>query len=163
MSDSVIDYSVLVDEAMHTIVKKSLQLIASPSYMGDNHFFISFLTNYPEVQISKKLKEKHPEEMTIVIQYQFENLLAFDDYFEVTLSFNSISERLVIPYKAMTSFADPSVKFGLQFRHYLSEEEYDMNTEMEEDINDESSESFIKNDEEEKTNVVTLDSFRKKH
>jgi hypothetical protein len=165
MSDTIIDYSILVDEAMHTIVKKSLQLIADENYMGDNHFFISFITTYPEVQISNQLKEKYPQEMTIVIQYQFEDLIVSDEYFEVTLSFNSIRERLVIPYKAMTSFADPSVKFGLQFRHYLYEEggDQDIDEEFEDDLYDELSSNLAKNDEDEKSNVVTLDSFRKKH
>ncbi len=117
MNPSLIDYSVLVDDAMHFIVKKSLQLFAESDNHGEHHFFISFITKYPGVTISEKLHNKYPYEMTIVLQHQFENLEVNDDQFSVFLSFDNQKEKIIIPFAALTAFADPSVKFGLQFRH----------------------------------------------
>ena len=117
MTTNLIDYSALVDDAMHFIVKKSLQIFASSNAHGNHHFFISFITKYPGVVISEKLHNKYPYEMTIVLQHQFEKLEVFDDYFSVFLSFDNNQEQIIIPFVALTAFADPSVKFGLQFRH----------------------------------------------
>lgn len=127
MKKSLIDYSELVDDAMHLIVKKSLQLFAESDLRGDHHFFISFITKYPGVIISDKLRQKYPYEMTIVLQHQFEDLIIEDDYFTVVLSFDNLPEKVVVPFASLTAFADPSVKFGLQFRHIddWNEEESD--------------------------------------
>ena len=121
MKDFSIDYSALIDEAMHLIVKKSLQFFAASNYNSDHHFFISFITNYPGVSISDWLREHHPNEMTIVLQHSYSDLKVNDDNFSVTLSFNRKPEKLVIPFTALTAFADPSVKFGLQFRQTENE------------------------------------------
>lgn len=123
MSKNYIDYGILIDEAMHFIVKKSLKLASSTKLIGDHHFFISFLTKYPGVQLSSKLKYKYPEEMTIVLQFQFEALTVEEDHFSVVLSFDNIKELIVIPFASITAFADPSVKFGLQFRHISKDNE----------------------------------------
>ncbi len=117
MNKTLIDYSLLVDDAMHLIVKKSLQIFAENEFHGDHHFFISFITKYPGVAISEKLHNKYPYEMTIVLQHQFEKLVVSDDHFSVFLSFDNQQEKIVIPFASLTAFADPSVKFGLQFRH----------------------------------------------
>ena len=117
MSKNPIDYSLLVDDAMHLIVKKSLEIFSERKFIGDHHFFISFITKYPGVSISEKLHNKYPYEMTIVLQHQFENLIVKDDHFSVELSFDNQQEKIAIPFAALTAFADPSVKFGLQFRH----------------------------------------------
>lgn len=117
MTKEIIDYSALVDEAMHSIVKKSLEILAKNDPCGDHHFFISFITKYPGVTLSEKLRQKHPYEMTIVLQYQFENLEINEDSFSVSLSFDNFLEKIEIPFASLTAFADPSVKFGLQFRH----------------------------------------------
>ena len=117
MKKEMIDYSVLVDDAMHLIVKKSLEIFAESDMDADHHFFISFVTKYPGVSISKKLHNKYPYEMTIVLQYQFEDLVVTEEGFSVYLSFDNQQEKIVIPFAALTAFADPSVKFGLQFRH----------------------------------------------
>lgn len=114
---NVIDYSSLVDEAMHFIVKRSLEIFAQSNFDNDHHFFISFITKYPGVVISEKLHNKYPYEMTIVLQYQFEDLRISENGFSVKLSFDNQKETMVIPFSALTAFADPSVKFGLQFRH----------------------------------------------
>ena len=117
MNKGIIDYSTLVDDAMHLIVKKSLQLFANSDFHGDHHFFISFIATYPGVVISEKLHNKYPYEMTIVLQHQFEELTVEDHQFSVFLSFDNQKENIVIPFASLTAFADPSVKFGLQFRH----------------------------------------------
>jgi uncharacterized protein len=117
MTKDIIDYTALVDDAMHMIVKKSLEIFAGKESLGEHHFFISFITKYPGVSLSEKLQNKYPYEMTIVLQYQFESLIVEDNSFSVSLSFGNEEEKLVIPFAALTAFADPSVKFGLQFRH----------------------------------------------
>lgn len=117
MSNYFIDYGKLIDDAMHVIVKQALGYIQNGSLPGRHHFFISFLTSHPGVKISKALREKYPEEMTIVLQHQFEDLQITDDYFSVVLSFDNIKEKVQIPFDSLIAFADPSVKFGLQFSH----------------------------------------------
>ena len=117
MKKTVIDYNKLVDEAMFLIVKKSLALLATHNQLGNHHFLISFLTSYPGVVLSEEMKNIYPEEMTIVLQYQFENLHVKEEEFSVDLSFAGIRENITIPYASLTAFADPSEKFGLQFNH----------------------------------------------
>ena len=126
MSKNLIDYSALVDKAMHLIVKRSLEIFAENDSHGEHHFFISFITKYPGVVISEKLHNKYPYEMTIVLQHQFESLTVNEDHFSVLLSFDNQQEKIVIPFSALTAFADPSVKFGLQFRH-VDESEFESN------------------------------------
>lgn len=116
MESDFIDYGQLIDDAMHVIVKEALKRVSTSGLPGKHHFFISFLTNHEDVEISDRLKEKYPDEMTIVLQYQFEDLTVTDDFVSVVLSFDNIKEKIVIPFDALTAFADPSVKFGLQFR-----------------------------------------------
>lgn len=160
-----IDYAKLIDEAMHIIVKKSLTKIAEEGLQNDHHFYISFLTQHEGVELSKKLKAKYPEEMTIVLQYQYEDLKVEDDKFTVSLSFGGLKEKIVIPYDALTAFADPSVKFGLQFRH-MDE------ANIEDDLSENLDENIDKTQKKKQTaqaiveskadNVITMDSFRKK-
>lgn len=125
MSEDFIDYGKLIDEAMHIIVQKALKAVANQGLKGDHHFFISFITNYPSVVLSDRLRQKYPNEMTIVLQYQYENLVVEHDAFSVTLSFDNIKENIRVPFNALTAFADPSVKFGLQFRHIGASEDDD--------------------------------------
>ena len=115
---SDIDYGQLLDKAMYVIVKKALQLVAREGLPGNHHFFISFATDYPGVVISKRLLAQYPKEMTIVLQYQFDNLNVTDDHFEVSLNFNGVNEHLIVPFVAIAVFADPSVSFSLQFKHH---------------------------------------------
>ncbi len=110
-----IDYPGFIDEAMRGVVRRSLRQAAEYGLPGNHHFFISFDTNFPGVEISPALKQRYPEEITIVLQYQFWDLDVEEHQFSVMLSFNNVPERLVVPYSALTAFADPSIKFGLQF------------------------------------------------
>lgn len=111
----MIDYEALQQDALRGIVRAALQQIAKSGLPGEHHFYISFLTQAPGVVLSKRLKEKYPHEMTIVLQHRFWDLLVSDDRFEVKLTFDGVPERLVIPFAAIKVFIDPSVHFGLQF------------------------------------------------
>ncbi len=110
-----IDYERLAQDAMRGLVKTVLELVAKSGLNGDHHFYIAFNTQAPGVSVSKRLKEKYPVEMTIVLQHRFWNLEVGEDKFEVKLTFDGIPERLVIPYRAVKVFYDPSVPYGLQF------------------------------------------------
>lgn len=110
-----IDYPGLIDAAMRNVVREALLHVDKFGLPGEHHFFISFQTNYPGVSISPQLKARYPEEITIVVQHQFWDLKITPEYFSLMLSFNNIPEKLVVPFDALTAFADPSIKFGLQF------------------------------------------------
>ncbi len=112
MSEDQIRYDVLANEAMRGIIRTVLQRVQKRGLPGDHHFYITFDTTASGTIVSKRLKEQYPEEMTIVLQHQFWDLLIYDDRFEVKLSFNGVPERLVVPYSAIKTFVDPSVSFG---------------------------------------------------
>ena len=176
MSDDFIDYGKLIDDAMHVIVRKALQRVSKEGLPGKHHFFISFLTNYPGVVISDELKKKYPDEMTIVLQHQFEDLKVTDKRFDVVLSFDNVKESIGAPFDALLAFADPSVKFGLQFRQM--EDAYDEDIAELEEMTEVLEKEFIDDLESEKkdskskkksdkskkksANVVDIDAFRKK-
>lgn len=113
--ESTIDYEGLAQEAMRGVVRKVIASTAKSGLVGDHHFYISFDTEAPGVSLSKRLKEKYPREMTIVLQHRFWDLAVTEDRFEVKLTFDGIPERLVVPFAAIKVFFDPSVRFGLQF------------------------------------------------
>lgn len=113
--ESTIDYEGLAQEAMRGVVRKVLARTAKSGLIGDHHFYISFETEAPGVTLSKRLREKYPREMTIVLQHRFWDLSVGEDRFEVKLTFDGIPERLVVPFSAVKVFFDPSVRFGLQF------------------------------------------------
>ena len=110
-----IDYEALQQDAMRGVVRAVLNQIVKTGLPGEHHFYISFLTQAPGVILSKRLKEKYPQEMTIVLQHRFWDLLVSEDRFEVKLTFDGVPERLVVPYRSVKVFIDPSVRFGLQF------------------------------------------------
>lgn len=111
----MIDYEALAQDAMRGLVRTVLQRTAKSGLPGDHHFYISFDTNSPGVSISKRLREKYPNEMTIVLQHRFWDLSVSDERFEVKLTFDGIPERVVVPFAAIKVFFDPSVRYGLQF------------------------------------------------
>lgn len=111
-----INYGDLIDDAMRHIIKDTLSLVVDKGLPGNHHFFVSFLTYYPGVEVSEKLRSRYPGEITIILQHQFEELCVEHDSFSVVLSFGGIKECVVVPFRAITAFADPSVRFGLQFR-----------------------------------------------
>jgi hypothetical protein len=111
----MIDYESLAQDAMRGVVRTVLARTAKSGLPGDHHFYISFGTQAPGVSLSKRLKDKYPEEMTIVLQHRFWDLSVTDDRFEVKLTFDGIPERIVVPFAAIKVFFDPSVRYGLQF------------------------------------------------
>ena len=113
--ESMIDYEALAQEAMRNVVRSVLIETAEKGLPGDHHFYISFDTLAPGVILSKRLREKYAEEMTIVLQHRFWDLIINEHRFEVKLTFDGIPERLVVPFKAVKVFFDPSVRYGLQF------------------------------------------------
>ena len=116
MTETEIDYEGLAQSALRGVVRTVLARVAEGDKLpGNHHFYISFNTNGEGVSVSKRLREQYPEEMTIVLQHRYWGLLVHDDRFEVNLTFNSIPERLVVPFAAVKVFFDPSVPYGLQF------------------------------------------------
>ncbi|MEZ5923946.1 MAG: ClpXP protease specificity-enhancing factor SspB [Hyphomicrobiaceae bacterium] len=115
MSGEDIDYESLTQQALRGVVRQILTDVAADGLPGNHHFYVAFNTQAEGVGISKRLKEQYPEEMTIVLQHRFWDLAVHDDRFEVKLTFNSIPERLVVPFTAIKVFFDPSVPYGLQF------------------------------------------------
>lgn len=116
MSVDHIRYDLLTQQALRAVVRRVLTDISKTGVLpGEHHFYITFDTRAPGVRISKRLHEQYPEEMTIVLQHQFWDLVVTDAHFEVGLSFNGITEKLYIPLDAIKGFFDPSVQFGLQF------------------------------------------------
>src|SRR5215470_11075865 len=118
-----IDYQALAQDAMRGIVRTVLTRVAKAGLPGEHHFYIAFKTDAPGVVLSKRLREKYPEEMTVVLQHRFWDLLVTDDRFEVKLTFDSVPERLVVPFAAIKVFFDPSVPYGLQFDDMEAESE----------------------------------------
>lgn len=113
--EDLIRYDILAQEALRSVVKKVLQEVARTGLPGDHHFYITFDTQYAGVRMSSRMRDKYPEEMTIVVQHQFWDLEATDHGFSIGLSFDNVPEALSIPFAAVRGFFDPSVQFGLQF------------------------------------------------
>ncbi|TPI10033.1 hypothetical protein FJW06_24100 [Mesorhizobium sp. B4-1-3] len=115
MADDHIRYDILAQEALRGVMRKVLAEVARTGLPGNHHFFITFLTGAPGVRISSRLRERYPEQMTIVIQFQYWDLKVTDTGFEVGLSFSDVPEKLEIPFSAVRGFYDPSVNFELEF------------------------------------------------
>jgi uncharacterized protein len=116
MSKDGLRYDRMVERALRGVVREAISLAIADGLPGGHHFYITFKTAAPGVEISDHLRAKYPDEMTIVIEHQFWELAVTEEAFAVTLSFSNRPERLTIPFAAITAFADPSVKFGLQFQ-----------------------------------------------
>jgi len=109
-------YDKMVETALRGVVREAIARAAASGLPGTHHFYITFKTRFPEVKLSDTLLQQYPEEMTIVLEHQFWDLEVEEARFAVTLSFQGRPERIGIPFEAITSFTDPSVKFGLQFQ-----------------------------------------------
>ena len=115
MADDVIRYDVLAQEALRGVMRKVLGEVEKTGLPGEHQFFITFVTDAPGVRISSRLREKYPEQMTIVVQHQYWDLKVSDSGFEIGLSFSDVPERLLVPFSAIKGFYDPSVNFELEF------------------------------------------------
>lgn len=116
MTADALRYDQWIAEALSGVVRRALMLAAAEGLPGNHHFYITFRTAAPGVQMPRHLKARYPEDMTIVLQHQFSDLVVDDAAFAVTLKFQGRSARLSIPFAAMTAFADPAVNFGLQLK-----------------------------------------------
>jgi len=170
MATDLIRYDLLVQDALRGVVRKVLTDAARDGLPGEHHFFITFKTHFPGLQLSQAMRDQYPEEMTIILQHQFWGLKVMDEGFEVGLSFKNIPETLYIPYEAMTGFFDPSVQFGLKFDIDLAHEEEAEDAELEAP-SDREPETIIgllpgaqgeAEPEAESSKVVSIDAFRKK-
>ncbi|MEE9315064.1 MAG: ClpXP protease specificity-enhancing factor SspB [Rhizobiaceae bacterium] len=123
--EDLMRYDILAQEALRGVVKKVLQEVAHTGLPGEHHFYVTFDTNHSGVLLSSRMKEKYPEEMTIVVQHQFWDLEATDVGFSIGLSFDNIPETMRVPYSAIVGFFDPAVQFGLQFDSDLSDDDTD--------------------------------------
>lgn len=119
-------YDKMVEEALRGVVRDSLLFAAEHGLPGEHHFYVTFHPHHPDVEMADHLKARHPDEMTIVLQHQFWDLEVTEDGFSVTLSFSGKPERMVIPFVAVTGFADPSAKFGLQFQSIPGDDDDDV-------------------------------------
>jgi hypothetical protein len=147
-----IDYGNLMHRAMRGLIQSVLTEVSEHGLPGAHHFFITFDTTHPDVQMADWLKERYPTEMTVVIQHWYENLVVTDEGFSITLNFGNHPEPMVIPFDALRTFVDPSVEFGLRFETQETDEEED-----DEDVEIEVEEEPVRQDAE----IVSLDQFRK--
>lgn len=155
--EDTLRYDKMVERALRGVVKQAIEEVMKDGLLGDHHFYITFMTDFPGVKIPEYLKERYPGEMTIVLQFQFYDLDVNNERFQVTLSFNNVPEKLEIPLSAITIFADPSVNFALQFQPLEDSSEPDFEPDDDPSGSDDGSD-----DEGKKGEVVSLDKFRKK-
>lgn len=167
MANTVLRYDKMVEDALRGVLRDSL-IASQDGLPGDHHFYITFRTRHPGVELSDQLRARYPDEMTIVIQHQFWGLDVAPEWFEVTLSFNRINERLHVPFAAVTAFADPSAKFGLQFQVDTSIEDDPSSADIREpeDISEDQPDAGTKPPAADPGDaggqVIALDAFRKK-
>lgn len=161
--DDELRYDRMVEAALRGVVREALAHVGEKGLPGDHHFYLTFVTNHRGVTMPDYLRQKYPQEMTIVLQHQFFGLEVCEDRFSVSLSFSSKTERLVIPLAAISTFADPSVNFALQFQsaREAGEEEAEAEElpETPEETGKASPEAAAPGDG---AKVVALDAFRKK-
>ena len=158
-------YDRMVETALRGVVRDALTEVAERGLPGNHHFYLTFRTGFPGVEIPDYLASQYPNEMTIVLQVQYYGLVVTDDHFEVTLSFNNVHERLVIPFAAITTFADPSVNFALQFQPLAAAESAEVSTMPPRPAAarvEEKAEEAAPAEEPKRGEVVALDAFRKK-
>jgi hypothetical protein len=118
-----IRYDILTQDALRGVVRTVLEDAARNGLPGEHHFYIAFDTRADGVKLSQRMRAQYPEEMTVVLQHQFWDLVVTDEQFEVGLSFGGVPERVVVPYAAIKSFVDPSVQFGVQFEMLVAAED----------------------------------------
>lgn len=158
MSQDFLNYPMMIDSAMRTVVREVMKRVQAEGLPGDHHFYISFNTQFAGVKMSDHLRAKYPKEITIVMQHQFWDFKVDDQQFQVTLSFGGAPEKLVVPFAALTAFADPSIKFALQFQTIIFE------TELVADNSDGegSADNVATIASDGASKIISLDAFRKK-
>ncbi|MEA2782531.1 MAG: uncharacterized protein QOK29_4075 [Rhodospirillaceae bacterium] len=164
MADTWLRYDRMVEQALRGVVRKAIEEAMHRGLPGEHHFYITFHTDRPGVGIADWLHQQYPQEMTIILQHQFWDLTVDDDRFAVTLSFGGRHEHLTVPFSAITAFADPSVKFGLQFEASAEElQAMEPSTTAPKEADQRIAAGKPAGDDPHKgADVVTLDAFRKK-
>jgi hypothetical protein len=159
--DSLLPYDAWAEEALRGVAVRALQFAAEQGIPGSHHFYVSFRTDHPGVTIPTRLLAQYPEEMTIVLQHQFWDLKVDEaaGRFSVGLSFGGVASTLVIPFAALTAFADPHVQFGLRFRAAPMEAANAEAAELEQEETEPDPEPPT---DPETPQVVSLDAFRKR-
>lgn len=120
-----IDYGNLMHRAMRGLIVEVLRAVEAEGLPGDHHFFITFDTRHPDAKLAGWLRDRYPEEMTVVMQHWYEGFAVDDDGFAITLNFGDVPEPLYIPFDAIRTFVDPSVEFGLRFETQDADDEDD--------------------------------------
>ena len=154
---SEINYDKLIEKSLKNVVIEALKIAEKQGLPGEHHFYITFKTNHPAAKVSAQLKNQYPEEMTIVLQHQFSNLSVENSFFSVDLSFGGILQTLVIPFDAITYFADPHAKFGLSFN--LNEDSLNKELETPAVFDEEKDVKKVSGS----ATVISIDAFRKKN
>jgi hypothetical protein len=116
MDPEKIDYPAILQDSLRDAVRRILEQVAEHGLPGEHHFYVGFRTRFPGVEVPRYLRDQYPEEVTIILQHQFWGLDVQPDAFSVLLSFGGSRQRLVVPFAALTTFADPSADFGLRFQ-----------------------------------------------
>jgi hypothetical protein len=142
-----INYDKLVEKSLRNVVYYALKIVEEQGLPGENHFYITFKTDFPGVTVSQNLKIQYPETMTIVLQNQFDNLIVRHNSFSVDLKFGGSPQTVTIPYDAITYFADPFAKFGLSFEQEILD-----------DLDNMASQNAVAGNAE----VISIDNYRKK-
>ncbi len=161
ITSSYLRYDKMVERALRSVVREAVEEVIKDGLPDEHHFYITFSTEHDGVKIPDYLKERYPGEMTIVLQYQFHDLSIDDEFLKVTLSFNNVPERLVVPVEAITIFADPAVNFALQFQPVAGDGSRDDDG-FDDLDGDDTSDTSKADDTGKKGEVISLDSFRKK-
>lgn len=161
-----IDYGNLMHRAMRSLIREVLSDVQAQGLPGQHHFFITFDTMHPDVEIADWLSDRYPEEMTVVMQHWFDNLDVSDEGFAVTLNFGDKPEPLYIPYDAIKTFVDPSVEFGLRFETQDADDDEDEDNGAEAPVVTAAARKPTEADEAkpdagQKAEIVSLDQFRK--
>lgn len=163
MMSTKINYEDMVQQALVNVVRGLLRDAATKGLPGNHHFYITYNTDHPGVELPDYLRDQYPESITIVVQYEFWDLNIHDDHFEITLSFNNLHERLVVPFDAMTSFVDPSAKFGLQFTPTMDTPSHKPSQEASSSTKEPRKHKFEIPADAVEGNVISFDAFRKKN
>ena len=155
------EYDILVEESLKNVVKKVLQITSETGLIGNSHFFITFNGNDPSVTVPPELKNTDNSEIKIIIQHQFWDLKTSDDQFEVTLSFSGKKKNISVPFRAITSFTDPSVGFGLQFKIEENFKDTSLSKIESSDLN-QTKITNVEDNDQKSGEIVSLDEFRDK-
>lgn len=156
---SGIDYGNLMHHAMRGLIRDVMARVSEDGLPGEHHFFVTLATQHPGVEMADWLKARYPDEITIVIQHWFENLVVDDNGFAITLNFGNQPEPLYVPFDAISTFVDPSVEFGLKFETQFDED--DDEDDEDDDLDEEDSDDEPDPSGSDGGTVVRLDKFRK--